>query len=66
MSICPNARPEKESGEKLPAVLPSGNIDLSLIDMLRVMSVEERLRLNDRTINTILDIRNGFERRRAR
>ena len=37
-----------------------GVVDETLLDTLLAMSPEERLRLNDRTVLTILELRHGF------
>ncbi len=35
-------------------------VDVSLIDAMLALSVEERLELNDRTIRTVLDLREAL------
>lgn len=40
-------------------------VDLSLIEAALAMTVEERLRLNDRTIRSIAKLRAGFAKLRA-
>ena len=46
----------QDSSESEPAV-----VDESLIDVMMALSPEERLRLNDRMVRTILLLRQGWE-----
>ena len=59
MAHVPHTPPELEGQE------PPGLCDVTLIDAMLALTPEERLRLNDRMIQTIQELRHGFAAARA-
>jgi hypothetical protein len=54
-----STRPDSDESDDVAAV------DLSLIDALLALTPEQRLLQNDRMLQTIQDLRDGFATRRA-
>ncbi len=50
----------KKSDRPEPLEANQSGVDCTLIDEMLKLSPEERLQLNDRMIQTILELRNGF------
>ena len=52
--------PESPSQNTGRTTSPTASVDATLVDTLLALSPEERLRLNDRMLRTIEELRHGF------